>query len=470
MPTLTYVGGTSIQLVSVPAAVTYSPTPGNLVVVDVYNFDYGDGVALGIEDNASGVWGTAFRIIDGVVCGDSGSFTNSGTVYTFYQLAAASGITTITITAGGSVGGVIIISEYNTTSGYWNFDLASRYAAGSGLTTIANAISTLATNLVVHGFVWQTSSDAYTFTGSSGSTITTNQAMTGGAAFLTTTAASGHMIETSAASYIFESTVSSSATLGSFSTTFSVTSGAPVNPLSLIPTSNLVGWYRADIGANNIGESGVVSLVDWSGQGNLATNAAGNAIGLSPAVINGLPALSFVYCNLFFNNPINLYTPTSDCSVFIVFQITDLTGPRSFFAGEGGSLNYWFCKDTGPQLQGADSTWAAELGAGTAVADILWHQTNMTYDGTNIFFRKDQAADGNHSPGVAFSSPVVQMGGNYGGGEETENFTGYVAEIIVYNAVLSSGNVSAVETYLQRKYFPIAGPAYRLLGLLGVGS
>jgi hypothetical protein len=62
------------------------------------------------------------------------------------------------------------------------------------------------------------------------------------------------------------------------------------------------------------------------------------------------------------------------------------------------------------------------------------------------------------------------MGGNYGGGEETENFEGYVAEVIVYNAVLSSTNIGLVETYLQRKYFPIAGHRVRLLGLLGVGT
>jgi hypothetical protein len=205
--------------------------------------------------------------------------------------------------------------------------------------------------------------------------------------------------------------------------------------------------------------------VDWSGNGNLATLIpGGNEIGLQSNAINGLNALYFEYVDLWFNNPF----PLTSCSVFIVFQLSNTSSAHSFFAGNTGSLNYWFCKDSGPALQGADSTWEVDLGAGTALADTLWHQTNMTYDGINLFLRKDQAADGNHSPGYGLSGPVLQMGGNYGGGEETENFEGYVAEVIVYNAVLSSTNIGLVETYLQRKYFP-APITIRLLGLLGVG-
>ena len=451
MPTLTYVGGTSASYTSLltPKVVSYTATAGNLLVVDVWNYDSDTAVPLTVSDSGSGVWSRSNVNFD--------PSSGSASAHQFYCLSAASGVTTISLAGTTVCSGAIIISEYNTTSGYWNLDLVGQLTATSSSTSVVlGVVATAATNLIVHGFIVQGSNTTTTFSGASGYTIDINQSSVAAAANL----ASGHAVETSSGNYTFSATASTSLNSLGFATSFSVTSGSP--SLGSIPQTNLVGWYMANQGVNN--PSGILSIVDWSGQGDTLGTTGGNLMYPPGGTINGVP---YIYVNSafeVFNNDINLQ---SGLTVFLVFQVTNSSSKRTFFSGLSGSLSYWF--DDSGSLQGADKCFVADLGGGSAGEDTLWHQTNITYDNTNVYYRKDQAPDGNFSPGAALSANQHIIGCTWGGGESgSEVFAGNWAELIVYNAVLNSTQIGQVETYLQQKYFPVV-VTYRLLPLLGVG-
>jgi hypothetical protein len=454
MPTLTYVGGTSASYTSLltPKVVSYTATAGNLLVVDVWDYDGGTAVPLTISDNGSGVWGVSNVNYD---------LLGSGSNFQFYSLSAASGITTISLAGTAACSGVITVSEYSTTTGYWNLDQVTSIgsSASSQPITLPN-IYTSASNLVVHGAV---TSGTYsgTFSGSGGYTLSINQSSSVAAVVMGV----GHGIQTSSGTYAFAASLSASGTSSGFATSFSVTSGAPT--LGSIPQTNLVGWYMANQGVNwtGSGTNIVENVIDWSGQGNTLYYPLGNSMGWNTNQINGLPAIQNIGGYLLFNSSINLQS--TGLTLFLVGQLSQTTNKNSFFSGPSGSFVYWSCASgTGPALQGADKSQVAQLPYGNAIADLNWHQINVTYNGagTTIAYRKDETSDGGGSTSNALSANQTTIGLNNG----SEPWQGYWAEFIIYNAVLNSTQIGQVETYLQQKYFPVV-VTYRLLPLLGVG-
>jgi Concanavalin A-like lectin/glucanases superfamily len=91
----------------------------------------------------------------------------------------------------------------------------------------------------------------------------------------------------------------------------------------------------------------------------------------------------------------------------------------------------------------------------TAVATVSsWSQFNYTYnDSTGAFaFRSAQAANGSGTTVAAISTPDNALLWFGQGGGFTLDWIGSVAEVIVYNRVLTLTEIQSVETYLNTKW------------------
>lgn len=217
---------------------------------------------------------------------------------------------------------------------------------------------------------------------------------------------------------------------------------------SLSYTTNLKVWYKSDTGTTCTGgcTSGnpVTVWADQSGNANDLTEVSTPA-NFESGQINGLPSLRFdgISSVYDFTTPFQLNSTT----MFVVLKLASTTNKNALIGGAAGSYTYWFGNSTAEQA--ADVTVTAALGNGTASADLNWHQVNINIvAATSITYRLGSASDGSASFSTATSGNQTEVGLSGG----NPYFSGDVAEIIIYDASLSGGNVSTVESYLNCRY------------------
>lgn len=233
-------------------------------------------------------------------------------------------------------------------------------------------------------------------------------------------------------------------------------------PTSVIPTSGLLLWWDAGFGANCSGATctngaSQNTWADRSGHGNtgilngVVTSTCIASV-FNTAQINGQPALTFIG-----NNSVGSDTcfgltgsglTNTSTTMFVVAKVASTAAVNTIVSGSNGAFD-WRANTT--KMQEANKACVSSLGTSTSAVNTSWHQLNVTYNGTAINFRTDRAADGSASPGVAITSTFRGIGINpCGGGLEAYN--GQIAEYILYNRVLSGGEITTVETYLNGKY------------------
>ena len=225
------------------------------------------------------------------------------------------------------------------------------------------------------------------------------------------------------------------------------------------PLTNLIAWWEANVGVTATGGlitgNPVTAWADQSGGGNNLIASTSNAT-YETNQINGFPALLFSNANLT-GAECNL---TSAATVFTVFKLSSLAAKSTLFSGSNGSLSTGFNDNGGSGavvLQTADSAAVALLGKGNAPADLDWHQVNLTYSASvDLTFRLDGSSDGGSGTVVTdISANNTFVGDNQA--TDSEFFTGYVAEMLVYSAAIGLTAIETVEAYLQAKYFPSPG-------------
>jgi hypothetical protein len=163
--TLTYIGGATANCHTVTTcAVTYSPTAGNLVVVDIQVDDTTAANPPSLTtDNSSSTYVNRFA---------SGQ-DPTGNFY-FNEdsaLAISSAVTTITAHLGsGTNGSIIIVTEYHRTSGSWTFDSVTtllRVTSPSTSQTCSSLTPSSGVPAIVAGmFYTATGQDAFLGSGS----------------------------------------------------------------------------------------------------------------------------------------------------------------------------------------------------------------------------------------------------------------------------------------------------------------
>lgn len=216
--------------------------------------------------------------------------------------------------------------------------------------------------------------------------------------------------------------------------------------LATIPTSGLVLWLDANVGVTSGTDGSVSSWQDQSGNGNNATQSnSSNQPTLIANSLNGLPAIRFTASsNQWFSLP-NVMNGAGAGEVFIVVKAASATpsGVRSLWTF-GADCFYPY--PTGNIYDYFGSTSQNEVGHPASGVD-QYSLYNVSAQSGQWTARIDGVTLLNStSNSVSFnSSPML-------GTDGSNPFDGEIAEVIVYNMVLSDAQRATVGQYLQNKY------------------
>lgn len=248
----------------------------------------------------------------------------------------------------------------------------------------------------------------------------------------------------------------------SLSDSLTVTLGHEVTLSGFDPStvSGLVAWWKADSLALNDGDA-VATWLDSSINGRDATQAtSGQRPVYKASIINGKPVVRFdrsLSQKLAFT-PVSL---SSGVTVFIVAAVTSVTqwgGPLTWQAAS--QIGFLMPSDLASSWQ---PHMTERLADGT---EGLHSKTALTYDASPRVYgwRSDYTAGGT-TPYIDAGAVTRQTGTSGWGSVEAfigkgfDHFTGDIAEILVYNGVLSDTDVASIQDYLGGKY-----------GLFGTGG
>jgi len=211
---------------------------------------------------------------------------------------------------------------------------------------------------------------------------------------------------------------------------------------------NLALWYRMDRLPYSNGNPALL-ITDLSVQAEKATATSTGAT-FQTAQINGQPAVSFP------GTSAGRYSmpsfPLGAVTVFAVFKNANNTSKGTIYSGSRGCFAFWANASGNTNCVGFDQGQIAQLGASSAgLPSTGWAQVNMTYDSQSgaYAFRIARAAAGSGTNAANISAGQTGFGWNAGFGEDIY-FT--VAEFIVYSRVLTSTEITEVETYLNTRY------------------
>lgn len=138
-------------------------------------------------------------------------------------------------------------------------------------------------------------------------------------------------------------------------------------------------------------------------------------------------------------------------TVFAVFNASSISGFFDFVCGSNSSSLEFGIGSAGA-LQIVQSFTAVIATSSLTLAANTWYQCNMTYDDSSGVWaiRVARTAAGGGTSSGTISSQT--NGVFYDPQTNTQDFPGMCAELIVYNRVLTSGEITSVETYLNSKW------------------
>lgn len=214
------------------------------------------------------------------------------------------------------------------------------------------------------------------------------------------------------------------------------------------PTPNML--YHFD--AADLTDPDGTALASWTNQGVVAGAAVQNTAAAKPlvktAVLNGLRVVRFDGVDDV------MYTGTEPQGTFPQpthhWVVANLTSGASTFVSDGGQA-------TGRQhLFGRFGSGEVGILAGNAIVSAAeatpsgFHRWRLLFDGASSTIHKDNG-------GVAFASGSAGLhdltGLTFGASSGGSSFGACdIAEVIVYNRILTAAEITTVETYLSTKW------------------
>jgi len=211
-------------------------------------------------------------------------------------------------------------------------------------------------------------------------------------------------------------------------------------------------WLRADNGYTLDGSGNVSQWNDFSGSGN---NVSQGTAGKRPAYQatggpNGTPALAFVAgSSQSLDGSTSVVASKTNLTIFIVEQQTSTGGNNNFYslgnsiglASQGGGSPKWDLAAIGV-LDQTDSSAASNTSWNVLTCAVgagpVWQ---LRVNGVNHVLSSNTATPNN-------LAAAQHVGWNSGSGF----LTGSIAEVIVYNGVLTLAQMQQVEAYLGGRY------------------
>jgi hypothetical protein len=219
--------------------------------------------------------------------------------------------------------------------------------------------------------------------------------------------------------------------------------------------TGLTVWLRADCvnGVDNdpADNSSVTTWSDISGNGNNAT-AAGTPTFQSDSanLINSNPVISFSGSNSF--SSIDIRAGTRPNLTIVAVYKERGSGNREGVWGvdDGGWDRFFLARWVGNDGlisvgNSANVTSTGIIGTPTMVTTVMRYNVS---NGTTVYRNGDLAATttDNANPTAAYANLLIGSGGS------GLNFTGDIAEIIIFNQALSTSDLITVNGYLNSKY------------------
>lgn len=219
-----------------------------------------------------------------------------------------------------------------------------------------------------------------------------------------------------------------------------------------VPTSNLKLHLKADAGTSTT-SNGVAlsSWVDQSGNGNDASQSSGGA---QPTYvsssINGLPAIRFNGSTSFLDLPTasTLGIQNSEFDVFVVAKSSN-SGIQFLIGGTAGNYEVHLNGASGARFI-PKSTLFVDKGATSLYTNGSAYIFNAAAGSENGVLRVNGYAGGDSAYDSRNAENSVITLGRRGNG--TFYLNGDIAEVIIYNSVLSAVDRASVESYLAAKY------------------
>lgn len=225
--------------------------------------------------------------------------------------------------------------------------------------------------------------------------------------------------------------------------------------------TGLLAWISSDNGIKDSGgnvisvdNTTVYTATDQSGNSKNLTNSGGTGPKWRNAAngINGLPALQFNGTTEFLTFASNV-TPTANFTYLMVAKPTR-TGTYGFenraqgliVGGTGISIGmvttngYVVCRN-------ASGTVLDFYGNATMTNQSVVTVTVGT-GGGKLRVNKTQVANNASATSFGLSSPATE----YVGRDPGTYFQGYICELLIYNSILSTNDLNAVEGYLASKW------------------
>jgi hypothetical protein len=245
-----------------------------------------------------------------------------------------------------------------------------------------------------------------------------------------------------------------------------------INAMAQLPataSSNLAVWLKADAGVTVNGSNEVTTWADQSGNVRNAVNSGVTLPTLLPGAINGKPALRFTNDRL--ETPLIDFTTTNAVEVFMVYKTVDntLSLPLEFSDNINASSTGFYISDYEAGCPGCIS------GVNAALNGDVGYNYNAAPQPSTCFKIVNAAMDKNlttEEVKIWLNNVLQPKAVSTGNSDNTNNFgnhklfigrrncvsclppTGefYLAEVVIYNRVLTTTEKNAVYTYLNGRY------------------
>jgi len=395
----------------------------------------------------------------------SSATTATGAVGAAFSYTIAASNTPTSFNATGLPGGLSIdtstgiISGTPTVTGTSSVTITATNAVGTGTASLTLTISPSAPVIISATTATGITSTTFSYTIVASSSPTSYNA-TGLPTGLSVDTGTGVISGTPTTTGT--STVTISATNAEGTGTANLTLQIePVLPV----TSGLTAWFSADYGV--IQNSGTQVVNTWQDRSSNSNDVTQTTSGMQPTLVTdpgtGRSAINFNGSQIFTNS--NSFSSVNDVTIFTVVSTS---GQPSTTEGQlvmgtlgaGAKARALSYNNSGEQLLnlGGGPTFGSTVSVtgGTVSLPVELNINAVTYSsstGTANFYINGIA----NGTGTA-SAGEVTTGLKIGSNGYNDNWNGNIAEMVIYNRVLSSTELQQVESYLAVKYTPIAQP------------
>ncbi|HTB80608.1 MAG TPA: hypothetical protein VK717_06945 [Opitutaceae bacterium] len=231
--------------------------------------------------------------------------------------------------------------------------------------------------------------------------------------------------------------------------TLTATISITINPPAV---SNLRLWVKAD--DPRITSSPISSWPDSAGGNNLtqSTNSSQPTMVTDSTVLNGHPMVHFNGTSQYLHVPLAVLSGVSGAEAFVVLRAASASpsSPRAlWYMGANGSAY----PDTDGNIKEDFFSNNGVMVVGHPVALTSFHLLDVSSQSNDWEARLNgilSYVTNSNTPTSGFRNDAILGADGYGG--VGSYFAGDVAEIIIYNRVLSAAERQAVSTYLASKY------------------